>query len=160
MSGWGLHDYAGVALVALFLLSGLVLVLRRPQLGQSWWTADRLHGLLTIVIGLTYVGNPAEFARGSWAWILLGSLILAAALWLLLVDPIFEARRMRDHDAELASLARHADAYSAASYDAELRALQAAMPSTMARRHRIAGAAFLTLVGGAFLALGLIGARS
>jgi hypothetical protein len=159
MSGWGVHDYAGAALAALFLLTGLSSLLRRPQAGGSWWNMDRLYGAMMILIGLEHVRDPGRFTDSPVFNFGVGGLVLAFALWLLLIHPVFQRQRQREYEAGLAALTARSQAYSPPLYEAELHAMQAKAPVSTPVRDNVRVAAFLFLLGGFFLALGLIPAR-
>ena len=159
MSGWGVYDWAGAALLALLVLMGLSGLLRRPQSGQSWWSWERLHSAVMIFIGITYLREPGRVMDSAVINVALGCVFLAIAFYFLFIAPRHEALRIQEHDAEVASLAAHAYTYSPQSYQAEVQAMAAQAPMRTTTRARVGTVAIFALVGGAFLALGIAGAR-
>lgn len=159
MSGWGIHDWAGLAILALFIYLGVSTLLRPPQPGRSWWTIERFNGPVLIFIGVTNLRDPGHPTRNVWLMVPIGSLILAFAFWFLLIDPLSTARRQREHEAALASLAAHEATYSDVTLAAERRELEATAPVLTTPKERVRAAAIAALFGGALLALGLTAAR-
>ena len=150
MSGWGPADWAAALFAAGLILAGVSALARRPEAGGPWWDINRFNGIMMIVVALINLRDPSAVSREPWFLIGFGILALALASWSLLVEPRLHARRLERYRAQLSALALSEDDYSES-----LRAFHANEPAPAAPRRRLIGAVFLSLFGGAFLALGL-----
>lgn len=169
MSGWDAYDWARILFGVFMILMGLLNLLApfpRERRADDWQLrygdggtdlsrarrTDRWSGFISIALGAMTLINPAAFPRQPGLLIAMGGFALAIALWILLAEPAFEARRLRRHEAEIALRAAGPDADGCAD---EVRALRRNPPAVQTPLRRRLGAALLILFGGSFLTLGV-----
>lgn len=125
--------------------------LRRPMPRWPAW--------VMIVIGLQHIVFPFRSGGDSVFMLVMGGMLLVGGLLTALLAPRAQARRLRRHEAELAQLEARVSDYAPDTYAQELRALQANRPFVASPQRQWFATALFILFGGAFLTLGLIGAR-
>jgi hypothetical protein len=119
----------------------------------------RWPGWLFIALGVAHIVLPSRSGQSWLITLVMGGFLLVCGLLGVLLTPRAQARRLRRHEAELAELEARASDYAPDTYAQELRALQANRPFVTSRQRQWFFTALFALFGGAFLTLGLIGAR-
>jgi hypothetical protein len=169
MNGWDAYDWARIIFGAFMIVMGLMNLLApfaQERRADDWQLrygdggtdlsrarrADWWSGFVSIALGAMALINPAALPRQPGFLIAMGGFAVAVALWVLLAEPAFEARRWRRHEAEIALRAAGPDADGCAD---EVRALRRNPPATQTPLRRRLGASLLILFGGSFLALGI-----
>lgn len=120
---------------------------------------SRWPGLVMIALGAAHIVWPRP-NQSEWVLMLvMAALAFGVALLNLFLGARFDARRQRRYEADLDQLAGRRESYSDETYKEELRALQATRPTFVSPQRNLIVTGCLIVLGGAYLALGIAGAR-
>jgi hypothetical protein len=148
VSGQTLADFS---FPAFMFASGALIIIApfearegQPQISR-WW------GLVFMFLGgMNLLLRPSVLHERGYLFAFAG-LAFLTSLYLLLIEPRLEARKLRRYEAELSRAALAADEYSES-----LRAFHANSPFTQRPLRRWLGILILILFGATWLALGLM----
>ena len=131
-----------VAIGALMIIAPLESGGGRPVMSRWWGLVFILGGVVNLSVRPNVHGRGYLLAFAGLAFLM--------TLYLLLLEPWLQARKLRRYEAELSRAALAADHYSES-----LRAFHANSPHGQRPLRRWLGAAILTFFGGLWLVLGL-----
>jgi hypothetical protein len=147
VTGWTLAE---LSFPAFMFASGALIIIAPVEAREGQPPMSRWWGLVFMLLaGMNLLMRPSVMHERGYLLAFAG-LAFLVALYLLLIEPRLEARKLQRYEAELSRAALAADEYSES-----LRAFHANSPRSQTPRRRLLGAAVLFIFGGLWLVLGL-----